>query len=127
MAILSFRRYAEMPEAERLRRIGELIATAVIRYEREQRSVAPVRRGRDARREEPENPANLVTDQTEKEIVRYLARVGGATPRDLCIALGLSGITITRKLARLRVAGLLTVRGKTRAACYRLRSEFERN
>jgi len=123
MAILTFRSYAEMPEPERLRRIGELIATAVIRWERDQRLAAAAKREGEDRSKSVGDSVGFVDDRTELAIVAHLTRVGAATPRDLCIALGLARMTIARKLARLRATGVLAVTGKTRAACYRLRSE----
>ena len=127
MAILTFRSYAEMPEAERLRRIGELIATAVIRWERDQRLAAPAKRESEDRSKSAEVSVGLVDDRIELAIVGHLTRVGAATPRDLCIALGLARMTITRKLARLRASGVLTAAGKTRAVCYRLRTDPSAN
>ncbi len=127
MAILSFRRYAEMPEPERLRRIGELLATAVIHYERDERFAASIHRKTEARRASTGEPADSIEDETEKNIVRYVTRAGAATPRDLCLALGLGRMTITRKLARLREAGVLAATGKTRAMCYRLHPALDAN
>lgn len=124
MAILTFRAYAELPEAERLRRIGELLATAVFRWEHDQRvTVSAANRG-DTRTTESRV---LNADPIETDIVRHLTRVSAATPRDLCLALGLARMTVARKLARLRAAGVLTASGKTRAVCYRLRSDPSAN
>lgn len=125
MPLLSFQSYHDMPEAERLRRIGELIATAVIRYERDQR------KQRSAARVSRNVPGNekavVVNDRVERAMLGYLSQVGAATPRDFRIALGVSPMTITRRLAHLRAVGLVLATGETRAAVYRLAGDVGRN
>lgn len=116
-----------MPEPERLRRIGELIAVAVIRYYRDQRLQQVAQRGTKCVSPETTDPANPASDDTEKQMLRYLARVGAATPRDFQIALGVSPMTITRRLARLRGAGVLSVSGTKRAARYQLAGDSGAN
>jgi predicted HTH transcriptional regulator len=116
MKLLSLKHYRDIPESERLRRIGELIATAVIRFYRDERSKAAAQKAAKGEFQKILEPADLVSDEIEKQMLRYLTRVGRATPRDFKIALGVSQMTITRRLARLRTAGLLTVAGKRRAA-----------
>lgn len=127
MPILSFRHYADLPEAERLRRIGGLIAAAVTRFERGHPHPTARPESTGQRNAIARGPELTITDPTEKEIVRYLIRVGGASPRDLCIGLGAARMTVTRKLSRLMAAGWIEVTGKTRAAFYRMRSDFGRN
>jgi len=56
--------------------------------------------------------------------MRYLTLTGPARPRELVSALGFNRRTVARKLARLRTMGVCEVAGKTRAARYRLRTEF---
>ena len=60
-------------------------------------------------------------------MLAYLERTGAATPRDFQQALGLSPMTVTRRLARLRSAGLVAVEGQTRSARYRIRTDFAGN
>lgn len=120
MDLLSLKHYRDIPEPERLRRMGELIATAVIRYYREQRVKAAAQKSAKGEPRKILEPADLVSDEIERQMLRYLARVGAATPRDFQVALGVSPMTITRRLARLRATGLLVATGKKRAARYEL-------
>jgi len=75
----------------------------------------------------PLSVVQLVTDATERRMLAYLERTGAATPRDFQQALGLSPMTVTRRLARLRSAGLVAVEGQTRSARYRIRTDFAGN
>jgi DNA-binding MarR family transcriptional regulator len=75
----------------------------------------------------PLSVAQLVTDATEWRMLAYLERTGAATPRDFQQALGLSPMTATRRVARLRSAGLVTVDGQTRSASYGIRTDFAGN
>lgn len=130
MPILNLEFYANLPEDERLDRIGALIAKAVVSYRRDRQLV-----GED----DPEtvadgnqtggirSVADLVKDEAEKQVMRYLERVGSATPQNFSTALGLSRQTVSRKLARLRVAGLVVVTGKTRMARYELAGKSGNN
>lgn len=124
MALLSFQLYQELPEAERIRRIGELIGLAVLRHGGQPPVIA--RQNSTTGSAEAE-PWALITDEVERQMVRYLERVGAATPRDLQVALGLSSMTVTRHLGRLRAAGVLVVKGRTRAVRYQIRTEFTAN
>jgi biotin operon repressor len=121
MASLTFAQQSDLSDQERVRRIGELIATAVIRYRRQKRTVMPPvetsPRGYI-------DPADLVGDETEKRLVRYLGSAGAATPHELGDMLGLSRTTVTRKLACLRRAGLVVVSGRTKGATYKLKTDF---
>lgn len=125
MALLTFNRYRDLPEAERIRRIGELIGKAVLLYRRDLRTAGRVEAL--AATLEPRGPTSLIDDQTEKQIVEYLAKIGTASPHDLCIALGHTRTTVSRKLARLRNAGILIASGKTKAIRYSLRTDFSAN
>jgi DNA-binding MarR family transcriptional regulator len=75
----------------------------------------------------PLSVVQLVTDATEQQVLAYLGRTGTATPRDFQQALGLSPMTVTRRLLRLRSAGLVAVEGQTWSARYRLRTDFAGN
>ena len=124
MARLSFDHQARLAEADRIRQIGELVATAVDRF---------CRRLRVEGRPGPRAPSpaearlDLVGDETEKRIVRFIATAGSAAPHHLCAGLDLARATVTRKLTRLRTAGVLVVAGRTKGARYRLRRGFEEN
>jgi DNA-binding transcriptional ArsR family regulator len=130
MPLLDLESYANLSEDDRLDRIGALIAKAVVLYRCDRR-----RAGKD----EPEtvaeadqagvirSMADLAKDETEKQVIRYLERVGSATPQNFSTTLGLSRQTVSRKLARLRVAGLVVVTGKTRMARYELAGQSSLN
>lgn len=122
MTRLTFQLYQELPEAERIRRIGELIGLAILRHRGRPPTIA-----RQNSATGPVEPWALITDEVERQMVRYLERVGAATPRDLQVALSLSSMTVTRHLGRLRAAGVLAVTGRTRAVRYRIRTEFTAN
>ena len=127
MAKLSFQLYQELPEADRIRRIGELIGLALLRQCARPPAIARQNRAIGLAEAPPVEPWALITDEVERQILRYLERVGAATPRDLQVAMGLSAMTVTRHLGRLRAAGVLVVTGRTRAARYQIRTEFSAN
>jgi CRP-like cAMP-binding protein len=127
MTLLDLHRFDHLGETEVVRRIGELLATAIRRH-------GCLSRDRDKIRfegvTEPANatdPAMLVSDPVAQQMVQYLVRVGPASPRDVGVALGLARRTVARKLARLRATGLCEVVGKTKAARYQLRTDFGAN
>jgi CRP-like cAMP-binding protein len=131
MNVIDPQRFAHLSEEEVLHRIGELLAIAIARFEEQERlqppaaeaipSAPPPAGGRRL------DPGALVDDELERQLVAYLARVGTATPREMAAVLGLTKRTIARKLARLRAVGLCQVEGRTRMACYRLRTDFSAN
>ena len=125
MAFLTLTQQMDLSDQERLRRIGELIATAVVRYRRRQRTTLP--QAAAASSGTRIDPAQLVGDETEKRLMRYLGGAGAATPHELVEVLGLSRTTVTRKLARLRKVGLVVVSGRTKGASYRLKTDFAGN
>ena len=125
MALLIFPQQIDLSDQERLRRIGELIATAVIRYRRRQRTT--LAKAGAASSGTRIDPVELVGNETEKRLVRYLVGAGAATPHELGEVLDLSRSTVTRKLARLRKAGLVTVSGRTKGATYKLKTDFAGN
>jgi CRP-like cAMP-binding protein len=125
MTLLTFKRYRDIPEAERIRRIGELIGKAVLLYRHDLRAAGRVEALVATR--EPGGPSALVDDAIEQRVVEYLARIGSASPHDLCVALGHTRTTVSRKLARLRNAGILKASGKTKAIRYSLRTAFSAN
>lgn len=121
-----FERNRNLTEAERIRRIGELLVTAVIRYRHlhPEEFEKPVRFPRDPDREAAGgfDPVGFVSDESEKRILHYLAVVGTASPKDFQVALEMSSATVTRKLLRLRASNLVAVSGKTNAVRYQLAS-----
>lgn len=125
MTLLTFNRYRDLPETERICRIGELIGKAVLLYRRDLRAAGRVEALVVTR--EPGGPSALVDDAIEQRVVEYLARIGSASPHDLCVALGHTRTTVSRKLARLRNAGILKASGKTKAIRYSLRTDFSAN
>lgn len=127
MAKLSFQLYQDLPEAERIRRIGELIGLAILRHRSRPPATAYQNRATGLAEALPAEPWALITDEVERRMLRYLERVGAATTRDLQVALGLSSMTVTRHLGRLRAAGVLVVTGRTRAVRYQIRTEFSAN
>ncbi|MDI1334568.1 MAG: winged helix-turn-helix domain-containing protein [Lacunisphaera sp.] len=125
MTLLTFADQAGLSDKERIRRIGELLATAIIRYRRRERTAeGPMPKSAPSA---VLDPIGLVSDEIEKRLVRYLASAGAATPCDLSAGLGFSRATVTRKLARLRQAGIVTVSGRTKGATYKLKTDFSQN
>ena len=118
--------YRELSEDERIGRIAELFSLAVERYWRAERLAGRPfvsQRGSAVLRG---SLLDLVTDPLEKQIVQFITHRVEASPRELHVALGVSRATVTRKIARLRAAGLLSVVGRTRQARYALRGPAAR-
>lgn len=116
----SCRDFDAVPYAERCQRIGELLSKAVVGHFRHQHMEAiasPTTRSKPSGRI---GPADLVTDEIEKQMIRHLMLAGQATPLDFCTVLHISPATAFRRLARLRTAGYVRVNGKSRAARYHL-------
>lgn len=126
MPALDLTRFDHLSETEVLRRIGALLATALVRSGR-LRAAGGAPSPEHETKSSVDDPARLVGDPTEQQVVRYLARTGPASPRELGAALGLARRTVARKLARLRASGLCEVAGKTKTARYRLRTECGQN
>lgn len=120
-------RFEHLSEAEILRRIGELLASALVRSGRLGRDP-----NRLARRSSPPaaarvNLVDLIGDPIERQLARYLQCAGPTAPRELIAAFGLSRRTAARKLTRLRANGICEVIGSTRGARYQLRTDHSRN
>ena len=117
--------YEQLSEGERIRQIGDLMATAAIRYLEHQ--------GCALRQSQSRLPAtishvwDLVDDDVEKQVLRYLSVKVVAMPAEIGRALNLSNMTLTRRLARLREVGLVFVSGKTRNVSYSLASDQSLN
>lgn len=113
-----------LTEDERMRAIGDLLATAAIRYLRRQdrehlNGPKPIQ----ARTE----VWDLVDDEIEKQVLRYLAQNITAIPSVIGKALNIHSKALERRLARLRSLGLVTVSGKTRNAYYSLTTDTSQN
>ena len=110
-----------LTEEARLSRLGEIIASGIARYvhARGVAALADVTSQRPDARPRPEI-WDLVTDATEKQILRYLQNHILCEPVQMRAALRVSSMTLTRRLARLRAAGLVRVSGRTRNARYEL-------
>ncbi|MFM8533881.1 MAG: winged helix-turn-helix transcriptional regulator [Acidimicrobiia bacterium] len=121
-------KYAEIPDRERIHRIAEILAVGIERHARQNRlAPAAATAHEQPSAAKPLSVTALVTDSIGRQILAYLERTGAATPRDFQQALGLSPMTVTRRLARLRSAGLVAVEGQTRSARYRIRTDFAAN
>ncbi len=127
MAFLDTQRFDRLSEDEVVHRIGDLLAIACGRFEEQERlrtRLAPTVTTADPTRFDP---LQVVRDELERQIIVHLHKVGSASPRELAAVLGLTRRTISRKLARLCSAGLCQGEGRTRMACYRLRTDFSQN
>jgi DNA-binding Lrp family transcriptional regulator len=127
MENLDTTRFDRLPEREILRRIGALLATAIVRSGRLRSPNGKVRADRGAEPDSRIDPLRLMADPLERQIAEYLRFTGAASPVELRQALGLRPRSLTRALARLRRSGLCEVIGKTRAARYQVRCDFGRN
>lgn len=117
-----------LAETEILRRLGALLAKALVRSGRlRSRGAKAPLQGRGDEIPTPVDPGWLVTDPLKRQIVDYLCFTGAASPAELRRALGLRPRSLTRALERLRRGGLCEVVGRTRAARYRLRRDFAQN
>jgi DNA-binding HxlR family transcriptional regulator len=119
--------YASLSEAERIRQIGDLLATAAIRYLREKDQQLASRQAERPPSAPIPHVWDLVDDEMEKQVLRYLSLHVATMPADMGKALNLSSMTLTRRLARLRDVGLVVVSGKTRKVSYSIASDACRN
>ena len=124
--LLDFSHYAKLTREERGLRFADFCEKAIVSFYRNERAAATLA-GVGKISAKTLDPAMLVRDEIEREIVRYLGRVGAATPVDFCNALGVSRPTVFRRLARLRKTGIVEVSGKARRVKYELRGNAERN
>jgi hypothetical protein len=127
MTNLDTTRFDGLSEPEILRRIGALLATAIVRSGRLRSRNAKVPPDRGNHPALEVDPLRLIADPLERQISEYLRYTGTASPVELRQALGLRPRSLTRALARLRRGSLCEVVGQTRAARYQLRSDFAQN
>ena len=107
---------------ERIRRIAALLSkgiTLMLMREREAAAANTVTLCASQREREalPETPT---LDDTSRDIVAYLARVGPAAIREIHAALDIPTRTACRKLGQLHECGLVQRRGATTAVRYAL-------
>ncbi len=116
-----------MSEAEILRRIGELLVTALVRSGRLARSPNTLASRSSTPATARVDWVDLIGDPIERQLARYLQCEGPTAPRELIAAFDLSRRTAVRKLTRLRANGICEVIGSTRGARYQLRADLSRN
>ncbi len=131
MDYLDTKRFDRLSDEEVLERIGSLLAIAVGRFEEQQRLNALARSAdvsSQVRHEvAPLDLTKLVTDPSEGRIIMHLRATGRANAREVAAALGMTAPAAAQKLARLCAAGLCHIEGRSRPACYRLRTEYSAN
>lgn len=119
------RRFDQLREEEVIRRIGRLLATALVRKGRRRRE-SPASAGCQTPSTQVDQ-AFLLRDEAERRILNFLQCAGPMSPLQIGRTLGLSPKVITRRLTRLRVSGVCEVEGRTRAVRYRVRDDFSVN
>lgn len=117
-------RFAHLGEAETLKRIGALLATALIRSGRLRSATA----SQDDVLTAPHVDAlELIGDPIARKLAGFLQVAGPTAPAEMTAALGIPRRTVASKLRHLRANGVCDVRGKTRAAKYCVRLDHARN
>ncbi|MBI5693757.1 MAG: hypothetical protein HZC55_27095 [Verrucomicrobia bacterium] len=120
------RRFDQLSEAEVIRRVGALLAKALLRR-RQLDSARSASRQRADSTAAPVNPLELLRDDTERQIVSFLQCAGPTSPSIIGRTLGFPQRVVTRRLTRLRATGVCEAEGKTRAVRYRVRNDFSGN
>jgi DNA-binding transcriptional ArsR family regulator len=120
-------RFDHLSEAEILRWIGELLATALVRSGRLGRRPNALAGRSSTVTAARIDPLDLIDDPVQRQLARFLQYAGPTAPRHLATALGVSRRTTVRKLTRLRACGICEVIGRTKGALYRLRADRSRN
>lgn len=117
-------RFAHLSEAEALKRIGALLAAALIRSGKLRAGTAK----QDEASATPRvNALELIRDPIARKLASFLQVAGPTSPAKMAAALGIPRRTVASKLRHLRANGVCDVRGKTRAASYRLRTDHGHN
>jgi DNA-binding Lrp family transcriptional regulator len=110
--------YAHLSRAERIRRIGEILAKGVtllaIKQQQKDHAAAVAEVAAEVEQSE--------SDWITRGIVEFLKRVGWASPRDIYRHLDVPPRTGARRLHALLASGILERRGLTSAAQYGLRA-----
>jgi CRP-like cAMP-binding protein len=120
------RQFDRLSEEQVIRRIGALLAKALLRSRHVGAALASAGHPANALTP-PVNPLQLLRDDTERQIVSFLQCAGPTSPMLIGRTLGIPQRVITRRLTRLRANGVCEVEGKTRAVRYRVRSDFSGN
>ncbi len=117
-------RFAHLSEEDALKRIGALLAIALIRSGKLRSGTAK----QDEALAAPHGDAlELIRDPIARKLASFLQVAGPTSPAEMAAALGIPCRTVASKLRHLRANGVCDVRGKTRAASYRLRTDHGRN
>lgn len=103
---------AHLTPEQRLDRIAELLAKAAGRYWHQ------VELGLIPSPEAPADAERKPAQDDESRILRHILQEGSASPRELCVALGLPRSTLGRKLDLLVKSGRLIAAGMTRRVRY---------
>jgi DNA-binding Lrp family transcriptional regulator len=119
------RRFDQLSEAEVIRRIGGILATALLRSGCPRRHLS--KSGRAPVASAQVNQASLLRDETERQIVSFLQCAGPTSPSIIGRTLGFPQRVVTRRLTRLRATGVCEAAGETRAVRYRVRDDFSGN
>jgi uncharacterized membrane protein len=109
-----------LSDAQRLRRIAELLCKAIVLTEAS-RAVQPLPRPADSGESVvPPSFLDAAAPSEDDRISSYLAFVGGASPAVIRSTLGMSRTGTYRALHRLTAAGSIVASGQTRGLVYRL-------
>lgn len=120
------RRFDQLSDAEVIRRIGALLAKALLRTRHLDSSRSSPGQPVDSPAS-PVNPLALIRDDTARQIVSFLQCAGPTSPHLIARTLGISRKIVARRLTRLRASGVCELAGRTRAVRYRVRSDFSGN
>lgn len=120
------RQFDRLSEEQVIRRIGALLAKALLRSRHVGAALASAGQPANAPAT-PVNPLELLRDDTERKIVSFLQCAGPTSPMVIGRTLDIPQRVITRRLTRLRANGVCEVEGKTRAVRYRVRDDFSGN
>lgn len=120
------RQFDQLSEEHVIRRIGALLAKALLRSRHVGAALASAGQPANAPAT-PVNPLELLRDDTEREIVSFLQCAGPTSPMVIGRTLDIPQRVITRRLTRLRANGVCEIEGKTRAVRYRVRDDFSGN
>jgi DNA-binding Lrp family transcriptional regulator len=120
------RQFDRLSEEEVIRRIGALLAKALLRSRHVGTALASAGQPANAPAT-PANPLELLRDDTARQIVSFLRCAGPTSPSLIARTLGISRKVVARRLMRLRASGVCEIEGKTRAVRYRVRDDFSGN
>ena len=123
--------YAQLSRDARLHRIGELCSKAVTLYllDQTESTEMQARQNLELQAHNNNETTNLgiVLTEDTKDILRYLRRVGAASPAEICAQFELSRTTTFRRLRTLCNYGLIRKTGKTSSVLYAVTSTLPEN